>query len=110
MILTDLQTCLANLYVHIFAISFADFILSTKLLFIFKKYVTILKSPSSSTEVLIGSSIVKLNCFSSPAAIVSFGNISSTQKSEAEELGVSCFSWEEFSQMVSGYIGVPDIE
>ncbi|KAJ4836051.1 hypothetical protein Tsubulata_008950 [Turnera subulata] len=33
--------------------------------------------------------------------IVSFGKISSTQKKEAEELGVSCFSWEEFSQLGS---------
>jgi hypothetical protein len=34
------------------------------------------------------------------AAIVSFSNISSTQKKEAEELGVSCFSWKEFSELV----------
>ncbi|KAJ4836067.1 eukaryotic long-chain fatty acid CoA synthetase (LC-FACS) [Turnera subulata] len=34
-------------------------------------------------------------------AIVSFRKISSTQKKEAEELGVSCFSWEEFSQLGS---------
>lgn len=29
--------------------------------------------------------------------IVSFGKISSAQKKEAEELGVACFSWEEFA-------------
>jgi long-chain acyl-CoA synthetase len=29
-------------------------------------------------------------------AIVSFGNISATQKKEAEEFGTTCFSWEEF--------------
>ncbi|WVZ11357.1 hypothetical protein V8G54_015887 [Vigna mungo] len=32
-------------------------------------------------------------------AIVSFGSVSTTQKKEAEEHGVSCFSWEEFLQM-----------
>ncbi|KAH9695903.1 AMP-binding enzyme family protein expressed [Citrus sinensis] len=31
--------------------------------------------------------------------IVSFANVSSSQKKEAEELGVSCFSWEEFLQL-----------
>ncbi|KMT00518.1 hypothetical protein BVRB_9g218160 [Beta vulgaris subsp. vulgaris] len=31
--------------------------------------------------------------------IVSFDSISSTQRKEAEEAGVSCFSWEEFSQL-----------
>ncbi|KAK2435618.1 long chain acyl-CoA synthetase [Trifolium repens] len=31
--------------------------------------------------------------------IVSFGNVSTTQKKEAEELGVSCFSWGEFLQL-----------
>ncbi|KAK9287009.1 hypothetical protein L1049_015417 [Liquidambar formosana] len=35
------------------------------------------------------------------STIVSFGNISSEQKKEAEELGVSCFSWEEFSLLGS---------
>ncbi|KAL1805446.1 hypothetical protein ACET3Z_028514 [Daucus carota] len=30
-------------------------------------------------------------------AIVSFGTISGTQKKEAEELGIDCFSWEVFS-------------
>jgi hypothetical protein len=34
------------------------------------------------------------------SAIISFSRISSTQKQEAEELGVCCFSWEEFSQLV----------
>jgi long-chain acyl-CoA synthetase len=33
-------------------------------------------------------------------AIVSFGNISATQKKEAEEFGTTCFSWEEFLQLV----------
>lgn len=33
-------------------------------------------------------------------AIVSFTNVSSVHKKEAEELGVSCFSWEEFYQLV----------
>ncbi|XP_049352212.1 probable CoA ligase CCL6 [Solanum verrucosum] len=41
------------------------------------------------------------NCNSYLKTIVSFGNISSTQKSEAEEQGVACFSWEEFVQMGS---------
>ncbi|XP_021738533.1 long chain acyl-CoA synthetase 2-like [Chenopodium quinoa] len=31
--------------------------------------------------------------------IVSFENISSSQRKEAEEAGVSCFSWDEFSQL-----------
>lgn len=34
-------------------------------------------------------------------AIVSFGNISDKQKEAAEQLGVACFSWEEFSLLVS---------
>jgi long-chain acyl-CoA synthetase len=33
-------------------------------------------------------------------AIVSFGNISATQKKEAEEFGTTCFSWGEFLQLV----------
>ncbi|KAJ9135571.1 hypothetical protein P3X46_032741 [Hevea brasiliensis] len=41
------------------------------------------------------------NCKSYLKTIVSFGNISSKQKKEAEELGVSCFSWEEFSHLGS---------
>lgn len=40
-------------------------------------------------------------CSSYLKTIVSFGNISTLQKKEAEELGVSCFSWEEFSQLGS---------
>ncbi|KAM7251098.1 hypothetical protein ACFE04_022981 [Oxalis oulophora] len=31
--------------------------------------------------------------------IISFTNISSTQKQQAEDLGVSCFSWEEFMKL-----------
>ncbi|XP_074285832.1 putative CoA ligase CCL6 [Silene latifolia] len=31
--------------------------------------------------------------------IVSFGDISSTQRKEAEDAGLSCFSWEEFAQL-----------
>jgi hypothetical protein len=34
------------------------------------------------------------------SAIISFSKISSAQKQEAEEFGVCCFSWEEFSQLV----------
>ncbi|VFQ68349.1 unnamed protein product [Cuscuta campestris] len=37
-------------------------------------------------------------CTSHLKTIVSFGNISSEMKKEVEQLGVSCFSWEEFSQ------------
>uniref|UniRef100_A0A2N9FY86 AMP-dependent synthetase/ligase domain-containing protein n=1 Tax=Fagus sylvatica TaxID=28930 RepID=A0A2N9FY86_FAGSY len=40
-------------------------------------------------------------------AIVSFSNISSTQKKEAEELGVSCFSWKEFSELGSSNDELP---
>ncbi|KAL5788496.1 hypothetical protein ACOSP7_005445 [Xanthoceras sorbifolium] len=40
-------------------------------------------------------------CSSYLKAIVSFASISSTQKKEAEELGVSCFSWEEFLELGS---------
>ncbi|XP_040364085.1 long chain acyl-CoA synthetase 2 isoform X2 [Rosa chinensis] len=39
------------------------------------------------------------NCSTHLKTIVSFTNVSSTQKKEAEELGVSCFSWEEFFQL-----------
>ncbi|KAL6270234.1 hypothetical protein ACE6H2_027145 [Prunus campanulata] len=39
------------------------------------------------------------NCSTHLKTIVSFANISSTRKEEAEGLGVSCFSWEEFSQL-----------
>ncbi|XP_044490818.1 probable CoA ligase CCL6 [Mangifera indica] len=38
-------------------------------------------------------------CSANLKTIVSFAKISSTQKEEAEELGVSCFSWEEFLQL-----------
>lgn len=41
------------------------------------------------------------NCSSNLKTIVSFGNISDMQKKEADELGVSCFSWEEFPQLGS---------
>ncbi|XP_057964851.1 probable CoA ligase CCL6 isoform X2 [Malania oleifera] len=40
-------------------------------------------------------------CNSLLKTIVSFGNISSTQKKDAEEYGVSCYSWEEFALMGS---------
>ncbi|KDP46197.1 hypothetical protein JCGZ_10037 [Jatropha curcas] len=46
-------------------------------------------------------------CSSYLKTIVSFGNISSLQKKEAEELGVSCFSWEEFSQLGSSDCELP---
>lgn len=36
-------------------------------------------------------------CTAHLKTIVSFGNITSAQKKEAEEAGVSCFSWEEFA-------------
>lgn len=38
-------------------------------------------------------------CTSYLKTIVSFGNITVDQKKEAKEFGVSCFSWEEFSQL-----------
>ncbi|XP_050231555.1 probable CoA ligase CCL6 [Mercurialis annua] len=41
------------------------------------------------------------NCSSYLKTIVSFGNVSDLQKKEAEEFGVSCFSWEEFSELGS---------
>lgn len=40
-------------------------------------------------------------CSSNLKTIVSFGKISDMQKKEADELGVSCFSWEEFPQLGS---------
>ncbi|CAK9161682.1 unnamed protein product [Ilex paraguariensis] len=40
-------------------------------------------------------------CISFLKTIVSFDKISSMQKKEAEELGVACFSWEEFIQLGS---------
>ncbi|KAJ0744612.1 putative long-chain-fatty-acid--CoA ligase [Helianthus annuus] len=39
------------------------------------------------------------NCSSNLKTIVSFGNISESQKKEAMEHGVDCFSWEEFASM-----------
>lgn len=38
-------------------------------------------------------------CTAHLRAIVSFGDFASEMKAEAERLGVSCFSWEEFSSM-----------
>jgi hypothetical protein len=35
------------------------------------------------------------------AAIVSFGGMTKEQKREAEILGISCFSWQEFISLVS---------
>ncbi|CAK8570867.1 unnamed protein product [Lathyrus sativus] len=40
-------------------------------------------------------------CSSNLKTIVSFGNVSATQKKEAEEFGTSCFSWDEFLQLGS---------
>ncbi|KAL4013351.1 hypothetical protein IC575_025517 [Cucumis melo] len=40
-------------------------------------------------------------CSNQLKTIVSFTNVSSVHKKEAEELGVSCFSWEEFYQLGS---------
>ncbi|KAK7407748.1 hypothetical protein VNO78_09798 [Psophocarpus tetragonolobus] len=37
-------------------------------------------------------------CSSNLKTVVSFGSVSAAQKKEAEELGASCFSWEEFLQ------------
>jgi long-chain acyl-CoA synthetase len=51
-------------------------------------------------KVLRGYSRVTIDCDSLCSAIVSFGKISDMQKKEADELGVSCFSWEEFPQLV----------
>ncbi|KAF5443997.1 hypothetical protein F2P56_036505 [Juglans regia] len=38
-------------------------------------------------------------CSANLKTIVSFSNVSSAQKQEAEEFGASCFSWEEFSKL-----------
>ncbi|KAE9620419.1 hypothetical protein Lal_00019706 [Lupinus albus] len=38
-------------------------------------------------------------CSSNLKTIVSFGNVSTAQKKEAEELGASCFTWGEFLQL-----------
>ncbi|GMY05891.1 probable CoA ligase CCL6 [Fagus crenata] len=46
-------------------------------------------------------------CSANLKTIVSFSNISSTQKKEAEELGVSCFSWKEFSELGSSNDELP---
>ncbi|XP_022986475.1 long chain acyl-CoA synthetase 2 [Cucurbita maxima] len=40
-------------------------------------------------------------CSTQLKTIVSFNNVSSVHKKEAEELGVSCYSWEEFYQLGS---------
>ncbi|KAK6131911.1 hypothetical protein DH2020_034348 [Rehmannia glutinosa] len=40
-------------------------------------------------------------CASNLKTIVSFGKISDKQKEAAEELGVACFSWDDFAQLVS---------
>ncbi|XP_024021346.1 long chain acyl-CoA synthetase 2 isoform X2 [Morus notabilis] len=47
------------------------------------------------------------NCTANLKTIVSFANVSSAQKKEAEELGVSCFSWEEFSQLGNSSYELP---
>ncbi|KAI3525382.1 hypothetical protein L1887_04141 [Cichorium endivia] len=39
------------------------------------------------------------NCSSNLKTIVSFGNVSESQKKESMEQGVDCFSWEEFTSM-----------
>ncbi|KAF8028324.1 hypothetical protein BT93_E1056 [Corymbia citriodora subsp. variegata] len=39
--------------------------------------------------------------------IVSFGDVASAQKAQAEELGVSCFSWKEFSQQGNAHCELP---
>lgn len=39
--------------------------------------------------------------------IVSFGDVASTQKAQAEELGVSCFSWKEFLQLENADCELP---
>eukprot|EP00256_Glycine_max_P041921 XP_006592120.1 long chain acyl-CoA synthetase 2 isoform X2 [Glycine max] len=44
---------------------------------------------------------------SSLKTVVSFGNVSTTQKKEAEELGASCFSWEEFLQLGNMDLDLP---
>ncbi|KAH9656446.1 AMP-binding enzyme family protein expressed [Citrus sinensis] len=58
------------------------------------------KIPSSLTTT-INSDFLSVSCrfYLAFQAIVSFANVSSSQKKEAEELGVSCFSWEEFLQL-----------
>ncbi|XP_030525095.1 probable CoA ligase CCL6 [Rhodamnia argentea] len=39
--------------------------------------------------------------------IVSFGDVASAQKAQAEELGVSCFSWKEFLQLEHAHSELP---
>ncbi|KAK7274108.1 hypothetical protein RIF29_15182 [Crotalaria pallida] len=46
-------------------------------------------------------------CSSNLKTIVSFGNVSTTQKKEAEERGTSCFSWGEFLQLRSLDLDLP---
>ncbi|EPS68372.1 hypothetical protein M569_06390, partial [Genlisea aurea] len=40
--------------------------------------------------------------------LVSFGKITDKQKEKAEELGVSCFSWEEFSALGGSVVDLPE--
>ena len=47
---------------------------------------------------------------SSLSAIVSFGEVSITQKEEAENQCVSLFSWHEFLLMVSLFLFIPKIQ
>ncbi|KAL4337777.1 hypothetical protein AHAS_Ahas12G0144100 [Arachis hypogaea] len=48
-------------------------------------------------------------CSSNLITIVSFGNVSTVQKKEAEEHGTSCFSWEEFLQLDVRYL-IEDVQ
>ncbi|RDX94133.1 Long chain acyl-CoA synthetase 2, partial [Mucuna pruriens] len=66
------------------------------------------KIPSVSSIIFLGAQpfIVSLEGFlfqqDEPSeTIVSFGNVSTTQKKEAEELGASCFSWGEFLHLLT---------
>lgn len=47
------------------------------------------------------------NCNSHLKTIVSFGKVSTTQKKEAEDLGVCCYSWEEFALLGSSDCVLP---
>lgn len=47
------------------------------------------------------------NCNTHLKTIISFANVSAAQKKEAEELGVSCFSLEEFSQLGNSSYELP---
>ncbi|KAK9667417.1 hypothetical protein RND81_14G254800 [Saponaria officinalis] len=51
--------------------------------------------------------IPKCDCLKT---IVSFGDISSIQKKEAEDAGLSCFSWEEFLQLGTTEVKLPSKE